>query len=93
MLSKYIKGLLEGFSYRGQIQEIVIDEAQDYNVLQYILLKKILKKSKFTILGDINQTINPYYQYKSLEDLKIIFNESVNYIELNKTYRSSPEII
>ena len=44
-------------------------------------------------MGDINQTINPYYQYKSLENLKKVFNESVNYIELNKTYRSSPEII
>lgn len=75
-----------------QIEQTIIDEAQDYNKLQYILLKKILKKSKFTILGDINQTINPYYQYKSLNDLSDIFDSS-NYLELNKTYRSSPEII
>ena len=88
----YIKGLLEGFSYRGQIQEIVIDEAQDYNKLQYKLIKTIFKKSRFTILGDINQTINPYYKYKSLEDLKEIFEDS-KYLELSKTYRSSPEII
>ena len=53
----------------------------------------MLKKSTFTILGDLNQTINPYYEYKSLEDLKHVFTYSVNYIELNKTYRSSPEII
>jgi DNA helicase-2/ATP-dependent DNA helicase PcrA len=44
-------------------------------------------------LGDINQTINPYYEHSSLEDLKTIFNESTSYLELNKTYRSSPEII
>ena len=89
----YMKSLLMFLGNDYQIEQTIIDEAQDYNLLQYILLKKILKKSKFTILGDINQTINPYYQYKSLEDLKQIFNESVNYIELNKTYRSSPEII
>ena len=88
-----MKSLLEFLGNDYQIEQTIIDEAQDYNILQYVLLKKILKKSKFTILGDINQTINPYYQYKSLEDLKEIFNESVNYIELNKTYRSSPEII
>ena len=88
----YIKGLLEGFSYRGQIKEIVIDEAQDYNKLQYKLIRTIFKKSNFTILGDVNQTINPYYKYKSLENLKEIFEDS-KYLELNKTYRSSPEII
>ena len=89
----YMKSLLMFLGNDYTIEQTIVDEAQDYNVLQYILLKKILKKSKFTILGDINQTINPYYQYKSLEELKSVFNESVNYIELNKTYRSSPEII
>ena len=75
------------------IKQIVIDEAQDYNRLQYVILSKIFKKASFTILGDINQTINPYYEYRSLEDLKSIFTDGSNYIELTKTYRSSPEII
>lgn len=88
----YIKGLIEGFNYKGQIKEIVIDEAQDYNILQYKLIRNIFKKSNFTILGDINQTVNPYYKYNSLEELKDIFEGSI-YLELNKTYRSSPEII
>lgn len=88
----YIKGLLEGFNYKGEIKEIVIDEAQDYNILQYKLIRSIFKKSNFTILGDINQTVNPYYKYNSLEELKDIFEGSI-YLELNKTYRSSPEII
>jgi len=89
----YMKSLLTFLGNDYTIEQTIIDEAQDYNILQYILLKKILKKSKFTILGDINQTINPYYQYKSLEDLKNVFKEGTNYIELTKTYRSSPEII
>ncbi len=88
----YIKGLIEGFNYRGQIQEVVIDEAQDYNLLQYKLIRTIFKKSNFTILGDINQTVNPYYKYESLEELKNIFENSI-FLELTKTYRSSPEII
>ena len=89
----YMKSLLSFLGNDYMIEQTIIDEAQDYNILQYILLKKILKKSKFTILGDINQTINPYYQYKSLEDLKTVFNDNNRYVELTKTYRSSPEII
>lgn len=89
----YIKGLLEGFNYKGLIKEIVIDEAQDYNKLQYILIRKIFKKSNFTILGDVNQTINPYYKYNSLEELNKIFDNGTIYLELTKTYRSTPEII
>ena len=89
----YMKSLLCFLGNDYQIEQTIIDEAQDYSKLQYILLKKILKKSKFTILGDINQTINPYYEYRSLEDLKSIFTDGSNYIELTKTYRSSPEII
>jgi DNA helicase-2/ATP-dependent DNA helicase PcrA len=89
----YMKSLLKFLGNDYSIEQTIIDEAQDYNILQYILLKKILKKSKFTILGDINQTINPYYQYKSLKDLESVFKEGTNYIELTKTYRSSPEII
>ena len=88
----YIKGLLEGFEYKGLIKEVVIDEAQDYSKLQYIIIKNIFRKSSFTILGDINQTINPYYKYNSLKVLCELFGDS-KYLELTKTYRSSQEII
>ena len=89
----YMKSLLIFLGNDYLIEQTIVDEAQDYSILEYMLLKKILKRSKFTILGDINQTINPYYEYKSLNELKSVFTDSVNYIELNKTYRSSPEII
>ncbi|MBQ7104387.1 MAG: AAA family ATPase [Bacilli bacterium] len=92
-LFTYLKSLLKGFDYRGMIKQVVIDEAQDYSKLQYIIIKNIFKKANFTILGDINQTINPYYKYDSLEILKDVFKSGTNYLELRKTYRSSPEII
>ena len=89
----YLKGLLEGFPYSNIIKQIVIDEAQDYNKLQYIILKKIFKKASFTILGDVNQTINPYQKYNSLEELIPIIDCNAKYVTLSKTYRSSSEII
>ena len=88
----YMKGLLYDFPYSNLIEQVVVDEAQDYTRLQYKILKKIFKKASFTILGDVNQTINPYYKYDSLEDIGILFND-YNYVELTKTYRSSKEII
>ena len=93
LLFTYLKGNLEGFKYEGNIKQVVIDEAQDYNRLQYIIISKIFRKADFTILGDINQNINPYYSYKSLDVLKHIFEGESKYLELLKTYRSSPEII
>ena len=74
------------------IKQIVIDEAQDYSLIQFKLIKKIFKNASYTILGDVNQTINPYYKYDTLEVLTNVFEDS-KYIELTKTYRSSQEII
>ncbi|MDD6756680.1 MAG: 3'-5' exonuclease [bacterium] len=93
LLFAYIKGVLAGFPYEQQIKQVVIDEAQDYNKLQYLIISKIFARADFTILGDINQNINPYYHYNSLEELNNIFKNGSKYLELLKTYRSSPEII
>jgi len=91
LLLVYLKGIMEGFYYEKYIEQVVIDEAQDYSYLQYIILSKIFKKSSFTLLGDTNQNINPFYNYETLEELTKIFPGK--YIELTKTYRSSEEII
>ena len=88
----YMKCKLFGYNYNTYIKQIVIDEAQDYGMGQLRLIKKIFKNASYTILGDVNQTINPYYKYNSLNDLTKIFDDS-KYIELTKTYRSSSEII
>ncbi|MDD2469336.1 MAG: AAA family ATPase [Bacilli bacterium] len=92
LLLIYLQGKLQSFPYSSLIKQIVIDEAQDYNKLQYVILKRIFPNASYTILGDVNQNINPYYKYKTLNELANIFGD-VKYLELNKTYRSSPEII
>ena len=88
----YLKSLLVGFNTNHVIKEVVVDEAQDYNKLQYLLIKRTLKTANYTILGDTNQTINPYYKYNSLEELTSVFDSS-KYITLTKTYRSTDKII
>ena len=88
----YMKSLLEGIDYNTDIREVVIDEAQDYTKIQYELLFKIFRNANYTILGDINQTINPYYKYDSLDIIRNMLPRA-RYLELSKTYRSSEEII
>lgn len=89
----YMRGLLEGFPYNGVMKQVIIDEAQDYTYLQYYILKTIFKNASFTILGDVNQTINPYYKYDNLSILEEVFKDNSISLELKKTYRSSKEII
>ena len=89
----YINFELNGYPNSNNIKHVIIDEAQDYTLLQFDILNKIFKSASFTILGDINQTINPFYKYDDLNDVNKIFYNQGNYIELNKTYRSSQEII
>lgn len=88
----YILFEIEGYPYYPYIKHIVIDEAQDYSMFQMELFSKMFKNASFTILGDVNQTINFYSKLKSLRELMVIFT-TAKYIELTKTYRSSEEII
>lgn len=89
----YIYFEMNGYPKSNSIRHIIIDEAQDYSLLQFYMLKKIFYTASFTVLGDIHQTINPYYIYNNLNDINSIFENKGKYIELNKTYRSSQEII
>ena len=88
----YINFEIKGYPAYPYIKQVVIDEVQDYTLFQLELLKKMFKKASFTMLGDINQTINYYSKYLSLNNLAKVFPSS-RYIELSKTYRSSEEII
>ena len=89
----YLKFLLTNIPYRVSTKLVVIDEAQDYTLLQYKIIKLLFRNTDFTILGDINQTINPFYKYDNLNILENIFDGVSKYVELNKTYRSSSKII
>lgn len=74
------------------IDAVLIDEAQDLNYIQTKLLE-VLDYNKIVLVGDPMQSI---YEFRgaSAKFLKS-FIESGNYeiIQLNKNYRSSPQII
>ena len=84
---------LNGYPYNTKVRHVVVDEAQDYSKLQFSILEKIFPYAYFTILGDVNQSINPDNNYSSLKEIAEIFKTNPKFVELNKTYRSSEEII
>jgi len=77
-----------------EARHIVIDEAQDYSLFQFSILKDILKSQSFSILGDINQGI---YSYKGIEDwndlMSLVFDENPNFFTLKQSYRTTVEIM
>lgn len=85
----YLKHRLEGLKPNLKVKHLVIDEMQDYSWVQYRVLS-ILFPCKKTILGDINQSVNPF----SSSDLSIIekvFPDATTMTML-KSYRSTFEI-
>lgn len=86
----YFKIFMEGISEFESIQHLVIDEMQDYTPIQYAVINRIFPCKK-TILGDFGQVVNPY-NFHSLDTFKDIFKD-VDFVELNKSYRSTYEII
>lgn len=74
------------------IRHTVIDESQDYNLLQLYIVKYLLPKSNFTLLGDICQTVNPITTMQKYEDYEKIFGPGLIRIRLDKCYRSSADI-
>ena len=85
----YIYFKVNGIIHNYNIKHVLIDEVQDYTKLQLFILKSIFSKATFTILGDINQVMIPYFEVRSLKEL---LDES-KFVFLNKTYRSTEKII
>lgn len=88
----YLKGALGGIPNTSQIKYVIIDEAQDYTPLQYEIFYKLFKSANMTILGDINQSINPFMNVGDYNNIHGILKNDTCIINLSKTYRSTMEI-
>ncbi len=89
----YIEYKINGYKDFDKYKHIVIDEAQDYNTFSFFTLKKIFPKASFSIYGDIAQSI---YSYRSLDNWESLKNNVFNTIDikyLNKSYRTTIEVM
>ncbi|MCA0754148.1 AAA family ATPase [Paenibacillus sp. N4] len=86
---------LELFGLPAQaFDHIVIDEAQDYSPFQLEVLRRCQRTVSMTVLGDLQQGIHAYAGIQSWEELMGLFDEKqTGFYELNRSYRSTMEII
>ncbi len=89
----YLKGALGDLPKTSEIKYVIIDEAQDYSPLQYEIFYQLFNYASMTILGDLNQSINPFMNVGDYKNISHIFTEdSTCIINLTKSYRSTMEI-
>jgi len=89
----YLKGAMGDLPGTSEIKYVIIDEAQDYTPLQYEILNNLFKSANMTILGDLQQSINPYMNLGSYNNIAHIFpKDNTCLINLTKSYRSTMEI-
>lgn len=74
---------------------VVVDEAQDYSVFQYSILRELSAQASFTIVGDLAQGIHAYRSIRDWEELAdVVFSDAPRAaLNLTKSYRSAMEIM
>ena len=85
----YCKIRLEGITPYNYVKHLLIDEMQDYTPIQYSVLSRLFACKK-TILGDVNQTVNPFSS-SSAEGIEQVFPQG-DVVKLFRSYRSTWEI-
>lgn len=89
----YLTGLLTGINPLDDIKHVIIDEVQDYSIIQLELLHRLFRNSTLTLLGDPCQSINPYGGNVDGRAIPDIFaSGSSEMVRLNKSYRSTRQI-
>ena len=91
----YIEYHIFGLEEKFSVKHVIIDEAQDYSLFQFYVLKQIIGSSSFTILGDLFQGIHSYKGITSWSEVeKFIFPDSnASYLTLEQSYRTTVEIM
>lgn len=89
----YLKLKIEGYDLYSNIKQVMVDEAQDYYPVHYNILKILFREARFTVVGDVNQTIEKKTDLSIYDDIIKIFNKNKsNKLLLTKSYRNSFEI-
>ena len=88
----FFKMFIYGLDKEENIKYLVIDEMQDYSAVQLYILHYIYD-CPLTMLGDYNQTLDIDGSNKLIHNISKILGDDSVYVELNKTYRSSQEIV
>ncbi|WEK55249.1 MAG: RNA polymerase recycling motor HelD [Candidatus Cohnella colombiensis] len=92
----YMMEALEGFRLvEGDIQQVFVDEAQDYSPFQATYLRRRYPRARMTVLGDFNQAIYLQSQDSGGFDgwIRLMAPEHTAVWRLTTSYRSTLQIV
>lgn len=94
LVVSYLRMLLGAIKPMEDISHVVVDEAQDYNLLQLQIIRTLYPKAHFTILADANQAIHPLTSTTDMKKMAEVFctQYGIKEISLSKSYRSTAPI-
>ncbi|WP_438444438.1 RNA polymerase recycling motor HelD [Gorillibacterium sp. sgz5001074] len=90
----YLFETITGWNSFNSMRHVILDEAQDYSPFQYEIIRRLFPRSKLTLLGDLNQAIQPHMRIESYEFLEDLYGkDQTGIMRLTKSYRSTAEIV
>ncbi|OGC77121.1 hypothetical protein A2619_00375 [candidate division WWE3 bacterium RIFOXYD1_FULL_39_9] len=94
LLYIYFYSQLVGFSKVQTYEYCVVDEGQDFSLLEYAVLSKFVLRGRFGIFGDLNQSLEED-GINNWDNIKKVIVEagSANTFKLTTNYRSTKQII
>ncbi len=90
MLILFIRVLLGKMHQKSKVRHVLIDEAQDFSILQHRIIRYLYPKAKFTILTDSNQAIVPSINSDDVNKIAELYDAEI--LKLQKSYRSTKQI-
>lgn len=77
-----------------EASHVIIDEAQDFGMMAYDVLKYCLSDCSYTIMGDVSQNIHYGFGLNDWEELKALMlpSDGSGFCTLKKSYRNTVEI-
>ena len=90
----YLKLKQNGTSEFQSIRQVVIDEAQDYYPLHYEVFNLLFSNAKYTVLGDVSQTLEKHEDMGLYEQIGSILNKKkAALVTMDKSFRCTSEIL
>ena len=90
ILILFIRCLLGKVEQKPDVHHVLIDEAQDFSILQHRIIRYLYPKANFTILTDSNQAIVPAINSTDINKIAEVYSAQV--MKLYKSYRSTKQI-
>lgn len=94
LAATYLQLLIDTNNSYKQIRQVVVDEAQDYYSIHFEILRRLFPNARYTVLGDVNQTIEKQEDMHLYERItKIMLPKSSCLMTMNKSFRCTKEIL